>query len=180
MKNLLLLLCLISAYSTNGQISERVKALIKFEKGQDSISRTVFLDASEIKGLKLMLQSNTRQIWRSTNSTSQDIEQFYDIRFKFDSNAEALAFHKEYENENAEFGPKIKKHKVKTTGAEEFAAYKGATMVNKMSAPYGLQMYCYLFVVDNYFVKFYISCKKTLAPNIIQPYLTAVIKKIKN
>jgi len=160
-----------------GQFTEQEQELIEFEKKQDTISRSIFLDTTDFIDLKLVYVINTRQIWRSTNKETQNIEQFYDIRIKFDSKEKALSFHEEYWKENSEFGPEIKKHEIKTNGTEDFRVFKGADIVNQMSASNGLQIYCYIFVINSYFVKFYISCKKTLQPSIIQPYLDKVIRK---
>lgn len=162
-----------------GQFSEREKILMDIEKKQDTIPRSFFLDSSDLKNLNLVYAGNTRQIWRSTNKETQNIEQFYDIRIKFDSKEKATSFHKEYWKENSEFGPEIKKHKITEKGTTSFRVFKGADLVNKMVAPYGLQMYCFIFVVDSYFVKFFITCKKEQEPSIIQPYLDSVISKIK-
>jgi len=177
---IVLTLFFLTSLLSFGQFSEREKELIEFEKKQDTIPRSVFLDTTDLQSLNLVYAVNTRQIWRSTNKETQNIEQFYDIRIKFDSKEKALSFHKEYWKENSEFGPEIKKHKINVKGTEDFRVFKGADLVNQMVAPYGLQMYCFIFVVDSYFVKFYISCKKELEPSIIQPYLDMVISKIKN
>lgn len=171
-------LLLFGLFSSFGQNSEREKELIAIEQNQDSITRLVFLDSTELTNLKLLYSGKTRQIWRSTSRVTQNIEQFYDIRLQFESKKKALAFHKDYWRENSEFGPEIKKHKINIDGADAFRVFKGENMVNQMIERFGLQMYCYLFVVDNYFVKFYISCKAEFEPTIIQPYLTKVIAKI--
>lgn len=163
-----------------GQFNGREKELIEIEKKQDSISRLVFLDSTDFKNLKLVYAVNSRQIWRSTSRETQDIEQFYDIRIKFETKEKALAFHKEYWKENSEFGSEIKKHEINIKGIENFRVFKGADVVNQLVASYGLQMYCFIFVVDSYFVKFYISCKIEIEPSVIQPYLDKVISKIKN
>jgi hypothetical protein len=179
-KIILSTLFILTSLLSFGQFSERERELIEFEKKQDSIPKSVFLDTTDIKNLKLVYSGNTRQVWRSTNKETQNIEQFYDVRLKFDSKEKALTFHKEYWKENSEYGPEVKNHKIKVNGTEDFRVFKGSDMVNQMVAQYGLQMYCFIFVVDNYYVKFYISCKKELEPSIIQPYLDSVIKKVKH
>ena len=166
-------------FQTSAQYSERENKLIAIEQDQDSLPRSIFLDSTDLPALKKVLTVNSRQIWRSTGQQTQNIDQLYDIRIRFDSKEKALEFHKEYWKENSEFGPEIKKHKIDVSGTEAFRAFSGADLLNGMSARYGLQMYCYLFVVDNYFVKLYITCKKELKPDVIQQQLNSVVRKIK-
>lgn len=167
------------ALTSFGQFGGREKELIEIEKKQDSIPRSAFLDSTMIKNLNLVSSGKTRQIWYSTTNEIQEINQFYDIRLKFESKEEALFFHKKYWKENSEFGPEIKKHKIKTTGTDDFRAFKGAESINQMIARYGLQIYCFIFVVDGYFVKFYVSCSKDSKPDIIQPYVDNILGKLK-
>ncbi len=166
-------------FASAAQFSVRENEAIKIEQSQDTLPRTIFLDSTDLPNLKLNFARNSRQVWSSIGRDTKEIEQFFDIRIKFESREKALAFHKEYWKENSEYGPEIRKHKVDTQGTEDFRAFKAADLLNEMSAEYGLQMYCYIFVVDNYFVKFFISCKKELAPNVIQPYVNSVVEKIK-
>jgi hypothetical protein len=159
--------------------SKREQELIKLEQQQDSLPRSLFLDSTELKDLKLVYRSKTRQIWRSPSKDTKHINQLYDIRIKFESKEAALAFHKKYWKENSEFGPEITDHKIKHKGATEFRVFSGTDAYNKMIAPYGLQIYCYIFVVDEYFVKFYLSSSIEAKPTVIQPYLKRVIKKVR-
>lgn len=165
--------------SSIGQNSSREKELMAFEMKQDSLPRSIFLDSTDLRTLKQEFVGKTRQVWKSTKRETQKIEQFYDIRIKFDNQQEALDFHKKYWKENSEFGSPVKKHKVNTLDTEDFRVFNGNNVVSQMVAPYGLKMYCYIFVVDNYFVKFYISCRIDFEPNDIQPYLDSTISKIK-
>jgi len=177
---LVIKIVVLSTFSLFGQFDEREKLIMDIVNNQDTISRSLFLDSTDFKNFKLTYAGNTRQIWRSKSKETQNIEQFYDIRIKFDSKEKALAFHKEFWKENSEFGSEIKKHKIKTKGTDGFSVFNGNEVVNHMLAAYGIRHYCFIFVIDSYFVKFYISCKKELEPTIIQPYLDKVKEKIKN
>jgi hypothetical protein len=171
-------LCLI-ALNSLAQFNSREAELIEIEQSQDTLPRTIFLDSTEFPNLKMIFVTNSRQVWRSTYQEILNIEQFYDIRIKFDSKEKAFAYHNEYWKENSEFGPEIKKHNIKTNGTEKFRVFHGTELINKMVGVYGRQMFCYIFIIDNYYIKFYIDCKKDLKPEIIQPFLDSVIKRIK-
>jgi hypothetical protein len=180
MKHILTLIIALSFTLTNayGQFSKEEKEILEIVKSQDSIPRSVFLDSTLLANMKVKV-TNTRQIWFSKSKTEKHIDQLFDIRLKFANHDSALAFHKKYLGANSEYGPEIKKHKIKYKGADEFEAFNGADMVNKMVEPYGLQMYCYLFVVDNYFVKIYVTCNKDYKPEKFQDLVTDIINRIK-
>ncbi|MBL7942173.1 MAG: hypothetical protein JNM00_05380 [Flavobacteriales bacterium] len=159
------------------QWSPREQELMAIAEACDSIPRTIFLDSLELPGLHLSGATNTHQVWSSKEHS--DIIQFYDVRLMFDAHQQALDFHRKFRNENAEFGKEITRHKIKTGNSVEFGAYHGEEALQQLMAGLGLHMYCYTFVVDRFFVKFYISCKKKVKPEVIQPYLDAALASIK-
>lgn len=170
--------CLCTQVGVYAQFSKEEKEILDIVQAQDSLPRNIFLDSTLLSQMRLV-RTNTRQVWFSTNRIEKHIEQLFDIRLKFEDHNAALKFHQKYLNENSEFGPEIKKHKIKSAGAEEFKVFKGTSIVNKMVEAYGFQMYCYLFVVDNYFVKVYVCCNIDYKPEKFQHLITDIIARIK-
>ena len=162
-----------------GQNSKRDNEIYEIEKNQDSIPRSVFLDSTLLPNMTVVI-NNTRQVWSSNSKNDKHIMQLYDIRMRFKDHKAALAFHKKYLRENSEFGEEIFDHSINSTGADEFRVFRGTAALNALSAQMGYQMFCFLFVVDNYFVKIFISCNKTYKPEKFQDIITEAIKRIKN
>lgn len=52
--------------------------------------------------------------------------------------------------------------------------------MNKLFSSFDLQVYCFLFVVDNYFAKIFITCNKDYEPEEFQDIITEAIKRIKS
>ena len=143
------------------------------------IKNSVFLDTATIKNMKLANNASWRHLWVDKEDTIKDIKQFYDIRLKFESKKEALKFHKKYLGLNSEYSEKIKLHGISTEGSDAFYVYKGGDEYSKMMDPYGYQVFCLLYVVDDYFVKQHITCLKEFTPQRFQNFVTTTIKKIK-
>lgn len=150
------------------------------EKNGASIPASIFLDTSTVKDMQIANSTPWRHIWMDIEDSTKNIMQFYDIRLKFDSKKDALAFHKKYLGLNSEFGNKIKNHGINFDGASKFYVYSGSKEFTKMMDPYGYQIFCILFVVDNYFVKIYLTCKKDHSPSEYQNFVTTAINKINN
>lgn len=144
------------------------------------INPSVFLDTSIIKNMKLANNNGWRNLWVDKEDTIKNIKQFYDIRLKFESKKEALKFQKKYLGLNSEYSEKIKIHGIKFEGADMFSVYKGGKEYNDLMAPYGYQVFCILYVVDDYFVKQHITCLKEQIPSTYQNFVTTTITKIKN
>lgn len=178
MKYLLTFITLVLFTHVFGQFSKEESDVLEIVNKQDTLPRDIFLDSTLLKNMKVST-SNARQVWFSTSRTEKHIEQLFDIRLKFENHDSAMVFHKKYLGINSEYGPEIRKHKINYDGAVDFHVYKGADMVNKMVAQYGLQMFCYIFVVDDYFVKIYITCNKDYKPEKFQELVTDVILRIK-
>lgn len=175
-------LIIIFTFAMSNVYSQNTKEeteIIEIINTQDSIPRNVFLDSTLLANMTSR-SMNTRQMWYSINRTEKHIDQLFDIRIKFENHDAALKFHKKYLKTNSEEGPEIKKHKIKSEGAEEFKVFKGEKTVNALVENFGLQMYCYLFVVGNYFVKVYITCSKDYKPNKFQNLVSDIISRIKN
>ena len=143
------------------------------------IKNSVFLDTSSIKNMKLANSTSWRHLWIDKEDTIKNIKQFYDIRLKFDSKKEAIKFHKKYIGLNSEYSEKIKIHEIKSEGADLFYIYKGGKEYLALMEPYGYQVFCLLYVVDDYFVKQHITCLKEHTPGMYQNFVTTTIKKIK-
>lgn len=168
----------LAAFSFS-QDEERLNEIMDIVSEQDSIDRAVFLDFKFNDDLVINHQGNWRQIWASKSMSKNEINQFYDIRLKFDSNKEALAFHKEYKVENSENGPVIKKHKIKIKGVDELGVYTQQKLIAKsMLEPMGFQAFCFIFVVDNYFVKMYTVCPLSYKAKDFEKYIVEAKNKI--
>jgi hypothetical protein len=143
------------------------------------ITPSVFLDTSTIKNMKLANNNGWRHLWVDKEDTIKNIKQFYDIRLKFDSKKDALKFYKKYLGLNSEYSEKIKIHGIKFEGTEMFSVYKGGKEYTELMSPYGYQVFCLLYVVNDYFVKQHITCLKEHTPSTYQNFVTTTIKKIK-
>lgn len=170
----LLLLC----GSVFGQFSKKELQLDSIFSTQDSLPRSVFLD-STLLGKMQVKAWKAQQTWFSTDKNEKHIEMLFDIRCRFSTHDSAMAFHENYLDLNSEYGPEIKQHNIKTKGASGFKVFRAPALINGMAAQSGLQMYCYLFVVDNYFVKIYVNCNKSYGPEKFQDLITESIKRIK-
>lgn len=179
MKTTILLVLLTLSSLGFTQDNQRIDQIMEIIEDQDSISREVFLDSTTIQHMRLTSTSNWRQVWSDIDDSIKSIGQFYDIRIKFDSNEAAKNFHSEYLPENSENGPEIKKHKIKIDGVEDLSVFTQSKMMSDMFlTPYGFQALCFVFVVDNYFVKIYVTCLKEYKPKYLEKYITAVRDKI--
>ncbi|MBN1180728.1 MAG: hypothetical protein JXB49_00475 [Bacteroidales bacterium] len=171
---------MVITLATYGQDRDALRNLMDKVNQQDTLAREVFLDSTLLQDMKLTHALNWRQIWTFADVNTKNIDQFYDIRLKFNTEAEALAFHKKYMDINSENGPEIKKHKIQIEGVKELKVFtQNATASKMFLEPNGLQALCYLFVVDNYFVKFYITCSKEYKPDYFVPYIEAAREKIR-
>ncbi len=179
MKIIFLLLFAFTSIKTLSQFSQAENEMMEIvAKNGSSIPSSIFLDTSTVKDMQIVNNTNWRHIWMDIEDSSKNIMQFYDIRLKFDTKKDALAFHKKYLGLNSEFGNKIKNHGITFEGATKFSVYTGSKEFTKMMEPYGYQIFCILFVVDNYFVKIYLTCKKEFSPSEYQNYVSTAIKKI--
>lgn len=177
MRSRLIIFFALLSVQSFGQYNPEELELLAIVDQQDSLPRSVFLDSTLLPDMKFY-GTNTRNVWSSKSHSGKVMEQFYDIRLAFKTHEEALAFHEKYLELNAENGPQIKKHKLKTVGASEFKAYEGSELLNSMIKEYNLQLYCFLFVVDNYFVKCYISCPLDYKPSTFQAIINDVIQRV--
>lgn len=182
MKHIILFfsLFLISTSTLFSQGNEKERELIEILENQKPIPNSIFLNAANYQPMKLVSSNNWRHIWNDVEDTIKQISQIYDIRVKFDSNKEATQFQKEYIKINSENGIKHRKHGIKFKGANAFYVFTGNEKVNSMMKIAGLQAYCLLFVVDNYFVKIYITTKLNTKVTHFQPLIDEAISKIKN
>lgn len=185
MKNAFLFILLIVTtlitpfcFSQFTQEENEMMAIIK-EHGA-YIPKSLFLDTSTIKHMSLANSTTWRNLWVDQEDSIKNIKQIYDIRLKFDSQKEALKFHKKYLHLNSEYAPKIKSHGIKHEGSTDFQVYSGGVEYTKMMEPYGYQIFCFLYVVDGYFVKQYITCLKEYTPSTFQYFIDSTISKIKN
>jgi hypothetical protein len=175
------ILTILLTFSINpvlSQFSKEEDEVLEIVNSQDSLPRNIFLDSTLLVNMKLQA-TNTRQIWSSKSKTEKQIDQLFDIRLEFPTHDAAMDFHQKYLAGNSEYGPEIKKHKIPYAGAGEFRVYKGTDLINKMAEVYGLQMYCYPFFVENYFVKVYITCNKEYKPEKFQDLIGVIISRIK-
>ncbi len=173
----LLFLCFTTLFS---QGNEKERELIEILENQKPIPSSIFLNTTNFQPMKLVSSNNWRHIWNDVEDSIKTISQIYDIRVKFDSNKEATQFQKEFIKINSENGIKHRKHGIKFKGANAFYVFTGNEKVNSMMKIAGLQAYCLLFVVDNYFVKLYITTKTNTKVTHFQPLIDEAISKIKN
>ena len=177
--SILIAVFLFAISNTYGQFSQEGTEILKIVRSQDSIPRSIFLDSTLLKNMDVKAM-NTRQIWFSMDKTKKHLETLFDIRLKFVNNQAAMEFHRKYLGANSEYGSEIKNHKITYKGANDFKVFNGTKLVNDMVEPYGFKMFCYIFVVDNYFAKIYITCDKSYKPEKFQNLVTDIIKRIKN
>ena len=90
-----------------------------------------------------------------------------------------MKFYKKYLGLNSEYSEKIKIHGIKFEGTEMFSVYKGGKEYTELMSPYGYQVFCLLYVVNDYFVKQHITCLIEHIPSTYQNFVTTTIKKIK-
>lgn len=179
MKFKITLLLLVFPYISFGQNREMLIQMMDVIKLQDTISREVFLDSTMMPNMKLSHELNWRNIWSDIDVKTKSIDQFYDIRIMFKTEGDAKAFHKKYLDVNSENGPEIKKHKIDVEGITDLHIYShNATAARMFLDDNGLQAFCMVFIVDNYFVKFYITCLKEYKPDYFVPYIEAARDKI--
>ncbi len=176
----LLITCICFSKSTFGQFTLEETEMMEIIKVNGAyIKSSAFLDTATIKNMKLANSTSWRNLWVDKEDTIKNIKQFYDIRLKFDSKKEAIKFHKKYLGLNSEYSEKIKLHGIKFDGAEVFSVYKGSKEYADLMEPYGYQVFCLLYVVEDYFVKQHITCLKEHIPSTFQNFVTTTIKKIK-
>lgn len=182
MKKIIVFICLMNIGSLWSQFSPAENEMMEIvKKNGATVPPSVFLDSSTVKNMQLANVTSWRHIWSDDADDSlKQIMQFYDIRLKFETNKEALKFHKKYLGLNSEFGPRIRKHGVNHEGADAFYIYSGSKVYSEMMKPYGFKIICYLFVVDNYFVKLYVTCLTEYQPINFQDFVNESIKRIKN
>lgn len=180
MRNIFLLICIIQFGNSWGQFSAAENEMSEIVKLHGaSVPPAIFLDSSTVKYMQLANSTSWRHIWSDIDDSVKSVMQFYDIRLQFDSKKDALKFHKNYLGLNSEFGPKIKQHGITYQGADALYVYSGSKVYSQMMEPYGFQILCILFVVDNYFVKLYVTCLKEYTPDHFQDFVTEAISKIK-
>ena len=180
MKSVLLFISCIQIGTSFGQFSPAENEMMEIVKQHGStIPQEIFLDSSTVKHMQLANATTWRHVWSDIDDSIKHVMQFYDIRLKFDSKKDALKFHKSHLGLNSEFGPKIKLHGIKSEGADAFYVFSGSKVYNQMMEPYGFQIFCILFVVDNYFVKLYVTCLKEYTPAEFQSFVTEAIRRIK-
>jgi hypothetical protein len=163
----------------SGQFSKEEQQLMQIADAQDSLPRSIFVDPNGIHPMKLSNKSNWRQVWNDVDDEQRGLVQLYDIRLKFENHKEALKFHRDFLELNAENGGRIKKHGIQVSGAEALYVFSGSELMNTMVRDYGYQMYCILFTVDNYFVKMYISCTMASLPKDFQPLVEQAVERIR-
>lgn len=119
-------------------------------------------------------------MWNDVDDSIKSIQQFFDIRIKFDSNKAARKFHRDYLPQNSEHGTEVKNHRFKIYGVDDLKVYTQSEMMNALFLePYGLQAFTFLFVVNDYFVKFYVTCRKDYKPKFFERYIIEARDKIK-
>lgn len=180
MRKIFVFICLINVGFTWSQFTPAENEMMEIvKKNGANVPSSIFLDSSVVKHMQVANTTSWRHIWSDIDDSIKHVMQFYDIRLQFESNKEALKFHKKYLGLNSEFGPRIKKHGLKYEGAEAFYVYSGSKAYSQMMEPYGFQILCYLFVVDNYFVKLYVTCLTEYTPTKFQSFVTEAISRIK-
>ena len=174
----IIVVLLFTLSNVYGQHSQDRKEVSEIIRAQDSIPRKVFLDSTFLPNMKVNVK-NTIQIWDCLSKTKNHIYSLCDLRLKFADHDSALKFHKKYLEYNSEKGPEITNHKIDSKGADAFKVFNGSYFYNQMFSSGGLQIYCYLFVVDNYYVKVYIVCNKNYKPEKFQDLVKDIINRIK-
>ncbi len=173
---LLFILC-IQPFA-KAQYASPEEEILDLVKLQEPLSRSIFLDSVSLPGMKVY-SGNTRQGWVSEKPDAQKIMQLYDIRLKFTTHDSARAFHKRFMDINSEFGKEIAQHTVDASGAVDFKLFGASDESIKILEPQGLQMICFTMVVDRYFAKLFILCKKNEKAETFQYLVTDLIGKIK-
>ena len=179
-KNTLLIIFTFFAGSSWAQFSEKENEMMEIVKENGvSIPSSAFLDTTILVDLQIANSTSWRHIWMDIEDSTKQIMQLYDIRLKFDSKKKALKFHKKFLGLNSEYGPEINNHEINFDGASIFSVFSGSLEFAKMMDPYGYEIFCILFVVDNYFAKIYLTCEKEKNPADFQKIVSSAILKIK-
>lgn len=179
-KNTLLFIftfCIGHSWTQFSEEENEMMEIVK-EKGA-SIPLSTFLDTTILVDLQIANSTSWRHIWMDIEDSTKQIMQLYDIRLKFDSKKKALKFHKKFLGLNSEYGEEINNHEINFDGACKFSVFSGNKEFTAMMDPYGYQIFCILFVVDNYFAKIYVTCIKEKNPADFQKIVTSTIIKIK-
>ena len=179
-KNTLLIIFTFCIGHSWTQFSEEENEMMEIVKENGaSIPSSVFLDTTILVDLQIANSTSWRHIWMDIEDSTKQIMQLYDIRLKFDSKKDALKFHKKFSGLNSEYGPKINNPEINFEGATKFSVFSGSPEFTQMMEPYGFQIFCFLFVVDNYFAKIYLTCAKENTPSDFQKIISYAILKIK-
>jgi hypothetical protein len=180
LKAYLMILFLACPFLSNGQVTPRMLEVMDIINANDSIAEELFLDTSTIRNMFVSDRLKYRRVWYDINDSIKSISQFYDIRVRFDSDSAALAFHREYMEENSESGPKVKTRFKSPEGVKDLRLFTQNEKISRaFLEPNGYRAYCFLFVVDNYTVKFYIICLTTYKPDYFLPYIISARDKIR-
>lgn len=180
MKSFLMIIFLVCPFLSKGQVTPRMLEVMDIINANDTIPEELFLDTATIRNMFVSHRLKYRRVWNDINDSIKSISQFYDIRVRFDSDSAALAFHREYMEENSESGPKVKTRFKSPEGVKDLRVFTQDKQISKaFLEPNGYQAYCFLFVVDNYTVKFYIVCLTTYKPDYFLPYIIAARDKIR-
>ena len=179
MKKILSFILFLWTISSFAQFTKAEYEVMEIVKKQDSLPRTIFLDTSVLPDMNVW-ESNTRNVWSSKNNDKKSIETLYDIRLRFPNHDSAIAFYKKYLIENAEFGKESTTSNLKFNGTEVFNLFYATEALNKLMAPYKLHMFCFIFVINNYFVKLHITCNKEFQPDKFQYLIDETVKRLKS
>ena len=177
MKRILSICLFFISFCSFAQFTKAEYEVMDIVKKQDSLPRNIFLDSTILPNMNLW-KSNTRNVWSSRSIDKKNIETLYDIRLRFANKDSAIAFHKKYINENAEFGKEIVNSNFNTKGTELFKIFYAPESLNKLMRSYNLYMFCFTFVVNNYFVKIHIACNREIQPEKFQYLIDEVIKRL--
>ena len=178
MKKIFSFILFLWTISSFAQFTNAEYEVMEIVNKQDSLPRKIFLDSTILKNMDVW-ESNTRNVWSSKNNDKKNIETLYDIRLRFSSHDSAVYFYQKYINENAEFGKEASNSNIKSEGAELFKLFYAPETLNKLMIPYKLHMFCYIFIVNNYFVKLHITCNKEFQPEKFQYLIDEAIKRLK-
>ncbi|WP_196887290.1 hypothetical protein [Aureivirga sp. CE67] len=146
----------------------------------DSVPTTLFISKKFFNkhGLKQEQVEKDFIVWNS--DSNEHIQRIVDIRWVFNSNEEAIKYHKGKLKENSENGQKVE-FNMNLDNVEELHVFKESkqmeNMIQMMNLPQ--KQHCFLFVVDNIAFKVFVATDKSKSPEDIVFIVNEAVNQMK-
>ena len=124
--------------------------------------------------------NNRLHVYNHENIAEAKFQRLVDIRWTFDSEAEALKWHQMQLKENSEGGEPVK-DMIIIQGAQELQVYREGKATTKMMEDFGIKQrhHYFLFVYKNIACKVFIATNDKTATLETVPFAMAAVKQLK-